>query len=64
MSKKNRDNNVDFIRHFIITQAFNTFIEKVCTKQDHAYFQTTPEQFFELNLEIMQETSFKKLKAT
>ena len=32
MSKKNYDNNIDFIRYFVTTQAFNTFIERVCTK--------------------------------
>lgn len=63
-SEANRDNNIDFVRHLIMTQGFCTFIERVCTRQDQSYLETTPEQFFELNLEIMLETSLKKLKQT
>jgi len=33
-SVTNRDNNIDFIRHFVTTQAFCSFIERVCLKQD------------------------------
>ena len=42
-SEANRDNNFDFIKHFVTTQAFCSFIERVCIRQDQSYTETTPE---------------------
>ena len=52
-SADNRDNNIDFIKHVVTTQAFCTFIERCCTRLESEVLETTPEQFFELNLEIL-----------
>jgi len=61
-SKENNDNNIEFIKQLVATQAFSTFIEQSCLGA-----RTNPqtkEGFFELNIEFVLETSLKKLKQT
>ena len=60
-SQRNRDNNIEFIRQLIQTQGFHKFIEQ--TSLGGKEQTESMAVFFEMNIELLNESSLKRLKA-
>ena len=58
---KNKDNNIEFIRQLVQTQCFHKFIEQ--TSLGGKNQTESMAVFFEMNIELLIESSLKKLKA-